>query len=179
MKIKFLLFLSLSLSVSLSAQKFPFLKVGNMWHFVYANSETGEEVPVTIHILSESDAGFEVMETRGEKDKDPSFSIWFIDGDFLKEYKKGTDKSSAWVLMKTNVAVGDKWESNLGFEKIIFEVSEINKVIYTHAGRFDSYEVLVKSSSGSVLYTTYFNERVGPLRGSSAFNKGELVSINF
>ena len=179
MKTRFLLISLLLLSTSLAAQEFPFLKVGNRWHFIYANSETGEEVPVTLEIVAETEEGFEVVESRGKKDKDPSVSIWFVDGDFLKEFKKGGDKSSSWNLMKKNVKVGDKWESNLGFERIVFEVSAVDKVIFTHAGRFEAYEVLVKSSSGSVLYTTYFNEKVGPLRGSSAFNKGELMSINF
>jgi hypothetical protein len=161
------------------AQEFPFLKVGNTWEYMYINEETGEEVPVIITIIGQQDDEFEITETRGKKGKDVTQSIWFVDNGFLKEYKKGGSRESSWNIMKSNPEIGDKWEANLGFERIVFEVSILDKVVYTKAGRFEAYEVLVKSASGSVLYTTYFNNNVGPLRGSSAFNRGELVSINF
>jgi hypothetical protein len=174
-----LVFVLLVISGSLAAQNFPFLKVGNEWRYVYINSESGKEVIVEITIVAETEDGFEVVESRGKKDKEPSRSIWFVEGEFLKEFKKGSDKASSWNIMKSNPQIGDKWESNLGFERIIFEISKLDEIIYTPAGRFEAYEVLIKNASGSVLYTTYFNENVGPLRGSSAFNRGELLSTNF
>ena len=168
-----LLFLIISLSGFSQNNSFAFLKVGNEWKYVLT-SEEGDEESVIFRILDKKKDHFIVEQVWGKEKQE---TVWYVDGEYLREFSKGSDPSGSWIIMKTNPHIGDTWSSNLGFERISFEIVATDQHVETKAGVFDNaYKVIIRYSNGALMYTTYFSQDIGPL---SAFNKGELVSINF
>lgn len=158
-----------------------FLKVGNKWVYS-ASSEYGGDSALIVEIVSAHPVYEDVFKVSNRYyNRDPYFSYWYIDGDYLKVYEQGEAVIDAHPIYRVkNIVAGEEWQGESENEYLFYKVDSLNVVQNCYLGSFVCNEITVEFSNAFNQQYNYWNDTIGLIKMQNDFITDYILSsINF
>lgn len=134
-----------------SEQPFSYLKVGNQWVYDFEyNGKIVDSLVTTIEAVDNDTFELKTFDmTRTE------ISYQFVEGDYIKQYKKGQTKEQAIRVTSKNPKVNDTWTVEGANQQngVVYTIKEVDMEVVVPAGTFTCAKIEGVYPGGTKLIT--------------------------